>query len=461
MSFLVLFLGILFLLLLIIKFKVNTFIALILTSVVVGLGLGMNFAQIPVSIQNGIGGSLGELAIVFGFGAMLGRLVADAGGAYRIAHTLINVFGKKRVQIAIMAASFIIGIALFFEVGMVLLIPIVFAIALEAGIPLLTLGIPMAAALSVTHGFLPPHPAPTAISGALGANPGQVLMYGVLIAIPAAIIAGPLFTKLAQKFAPDAFQVKTKLTAFGAQKTFKLEETPGFGLSVLTALMPVIFMGITTIFNVVMNDGQPFAIAKNAAGLMVGKNNVEAFLTMIGNPVTAMIFSLVFAMWSMGLHQGLGFKTMMVTVEESVKSIAMLLLIIGGGAAFKQILIDGGISGQISNLFADSNISPLILAWLITVLLRVALGSATVAALTAAGLVAPLMTAAGVNPALMVLVIGAGSLAASHVNDAGFWMFKEYFDLDVKQTLQIWTVLETVIAVVGLLIVLLLNAMGV
>lgn len=166
MSFVVLALGILFLLLLIIKFKINTFIALILTASVVGLGLGMKLQQIPVSIQNGIGSSLGELAIVFGFGAILGRLVADAGGAYRIAHTLIDKFGKQRVQLAIMVAAFIIGIALFFEVGMVLLIPIVFAIALEAAVPLLYLGIPMAAALSVTHGFLPPHPAPTAISGA-------------------------------------------------------------------------------------------------------------------------------------------------------------------------------------------------------------------------------------------------------------------------------------------------------
>ena len=447
MSFVVLALGILFLLLLIIKFKINTFIALILTGSVVGLGLGMKLQQIPVSIQNGIGSSLGELAIVFGFGAILGRLVADAGGAYRIAHTLIDKFGKQRVQLAIMVAAFIIGIALFFEVGMVLLIPIVFAIALEAAVPLLYLGIPMAAALSVTHGFLPPHPAPTAISGALGANPGTVLVYGLIVAVPAAIIAGPLFTKLAQKFAPDAFVIKRQLTAFGKEKQFVLSETPSFGISVLTSLFPVLLMGITTTYTIIYNDGQPF---KNPTGM-------AAFITMIGNPVAAMIISLVFAMWAMGWHQGRKTPDMMATVEEAIKSIAMLLLIIGGGAAFKQILIDGGISGQISQLFIYSAISPLLLAWIITVILRVALGSATVAALTAAGLVQPLMVASHVNPALMVLVIGAGSLAASHVNDAGFWMFKEYFDLNVKQTLLIWTVLETVIAVVGLVMVLIMS----
>ncbi|MDR3191180.1 MAG: gluconate:H+ symporter [Lactobacillaceae bacterium] len=457
MDFAVLVAGILFLLVLIIKFKINTFVSLILTSVAVGVGLGMPLGQIPVSIQNGIASQLGELAIVFGFGAMLGRLVADAGGAYRIAHTLINIFGKKRLQLAIMVASFIIGIALFFEVGMVLLIPIVFAIALEAGVPLLYLGIPMAAGLSVTHGFLPPHPAPTAISTALGANPGHVLVYGLIVAIPTAIIAGPLFSKLAAKYAPEAFTIKKKLTAFGEQKEFKLEDTPSFGLSVLTSLMPVLLMAATTIYTIITNDGKAIQAVTDQAGNVHYPASLEGFMMMIGNPVAAMIFSLVFAFWAMGWHQHRTTKEMMLTVEDSVKSIAMLLLVIGGGAAFKQILIDGGISDQIAVLFKHSSLSPLILAWLIAVILRIALGSATVAALTAAGLVQPLMANAGINPALMVLAIGAGSLAASHVNDAGFWMFKEYFDLDVKQTLQIWTVLETIVAVVGLLIVLLMS----
>ena len=205
---LVLLIGVLILLLMIIKFKINTFVSLIVVAVLVGLGLGMPLGQIPVSIQNGIGGSLGELAIVFGFGAMLGILIADAGGAYRISKTLINSFGKKRIQWAIMVASFIIGIALFFEVGMVLLIPIVFAVALEASVPLIYLGIPMAAGLSVTHGFLPPHPAPIAIAGVLGANPGTVLLYGIIAAIPTVIIAGPVFTKIAKKWVPEAFVVK-------------------------------------------------------------------------------------------------------------------------------------------------------------------------------------------------------------------------------------------------------------
>lgn len=447
MEIMVLVIGIILLLTLIIKFKMNTYVSLIITAVVVGLGLGMPASQIATTIQNGIGSQLGELALVFGFGAMLGRLVTDAGGAYRIANTLIDKFGRRFLQIAVVVASFIIGIALFFEVGIVLLVPIVFAIAIEAGVPVLSLGIPMAAALSVTHGFLPPHPAPTAIAAVLNANAGKVLLYGVIIAISTVYIAGVLFSKIAKKYLPEAFKRNGNLKALGPQKQFKLEETPGFGISVLTALFPVILMAITTIYELIVHDG---VTPKNP-------NAVDNFFGFIGSPSIAMLISLLFAMWSMGYHRKIASKDIMATLEDAVKSIAMLLLVIGGGGAFKQVLIDGGVGDAVKNIFASSSISPLILGWLIAVVLRVALGSATVASLTAAGLVLPLMQGAGIDPALMVLSVGAGSLAASHVNDAGFWMFKEYFDLSVKETLLTWTVLETIISIVGLIGVLLLS----
>lgn len=346
-----------------------------------------------------------------------------------------------------MLASFIIGIALFFEVGMVLLVPIVFAIAIEASVSILYLGIPMAAALSVTHGFLPPHPAPTAITSALGANAGHVLLYGVLIAIPSVIIAGPLFTKIAKRLVPDAFARQGNLTALGPQKTFKLDETPGFGISVITSLFPVILMAVTTIYQMAFNGGK---LPKNPTML-------DSIVGFIGTPAIAMTISLMVAMYTMGWARRIKTLAIMKTIEEAVKSIAMSLLVIGGGGAFKQILIDGGVGDSVTKLFVNANLSPLLLGWLIAVVLRVALGSATVASLTAAGLVLPLMQSAGVNPALMVLSIGAGSLAASHVNDAGFWMFKEYFDLSVKETLATWTVLETLISIVGLIGVLLLS----
>ncbi|WP_409022466.1 gluconate:H+ symporter [Dellaglioa sp. P0083] len=447
MPLLIVFIGILFLLLLIIKFKLNTFVSLIITSFVVAIGLGMPLDKITTSIENGIGSQLGHLSLVFGFGAMLGKLVADSGGAYRIATTLINRFGRKWIQLAVVLASFIIGIALFFEVGIVLLIPIVFAIATELGISVLYLGIPMAAALSVTHGFLPPHPAPTAIASALNANVGMVLIYGLLLAIPVTLIAGPLFAMVAKKYIPSAFKQKGNLSALGTQKEFKLEDTPSFAMSTLTSLFPVVIMAISTVYDMIVNKG---ITPKNP-------NSIDSFFMFVGSPGVAMLLSLLFAIYSMGIARKIPVKDIMASLEVAIKQIAMLLLIIGGGGAFKQVLVDGGVADVISRMFESSSLSPLLLGWLIAALLRISLGSATVAALTAAGLVSGLIAGSGVDPALMVIAIGSGSLIASHVNDAGFWMIKEYFDLTVKETLATWTVLETVVSVSGLGGVMLIN----
>ncbi|MFD2617572.1 gluconate:H+ symporter [Terrilactibacillus laevilacticus] len=433
--------GVLLLLFLIVKFKMNTFISLVIVSILVGLGLGMDLTKIVSTVETGIGGQLGHLALVFGFGAMLGKLVADAGGAYRIATTLINKFGRKKIQIAVVMASFIIGIALFFEVGLVLLIPIIFAIATELGMSILYLGIPMVAALSVTHGFLPPHPAPTAITAAFDANIGQVLLLGLIISIPTTIVAGPLFSKVAVKLMPNAFQRRGNIKALGEQKTFKIEETPGFAISTLTSLFPVILMALSTIVSLVVQ----------------GDSEFKRIIEFIGAPGTAMLISLLIAIYTMGYARKIPMNKIMDSVSESISQIAMMLLIIGGGGAFKQVLIDGGVGDYVAKLFTGSNMSPLLLAWLIAAILRICLGSATVAALTTAGLVAPLMAAGSVNPALMVLATGAGSLIASHVNDAGFWMFKEYFNLSLKETFQTWTLLETLISIMGLVCVLILG----
>ncbi|NLR10281.1 MULTISPECIES: gluconate:H+ symporter [Lactobacillaceae] len=448
MQFVVLILGILLLLFLIIRVKLNTFVSLIVTSVLVALGLGMNPANVATSIKDGIGSSMGELIIVFGFGAMIGRLVADAGGSYRIARTLINLFGKKRLQVAIVVASFLIGISLLFEVGLVLVTPIVFAVALEAEVPFLYLGISMAAALSATQGFLPPQPSPTAVATVLGANIGEMLLIGIIVAIPCVIVAGPIWTRVIRRFNPDLFVIKRSLPAFGEVKEFDLKETPGFGLSVLTSLFPVVFMAAATIYQLVVDGG---AAPKNPHGL-------DAIVSMLGNPVIAMVIALLFAIWSMGFHRQRTMKQISATLEDAIKSIAMLLMVIAGGSAFKEVLIDGGVGKAVQELMMHSKLSPILLAWLITVILRISLGSATVAGMTSAGLVLPLMNTLSADPVMVALAIGAGSLAASHVNDAGFWMFSEYFDLSVKQTFQVWTTLETVISVVGLGMVMLMNA---
>lgn len=446
MELLIVGIGILILLFLIMKLKLNTFVSLVIVSILVAMGLKMPLTQIIVTIENGIGSQLGHLALVFGFGAILGKLVSDAGGAYRISTTLINKFGKKKIQIAVLIASFIIGIALFFEVGLVLLIPIIFTIASELGISILYLGIPMAAALSVTHGFLPPHPAPTAISGIYNANIGMVLLYGFIIAIPTSIIAGPLYTKIAQKIVPDAFNRKGNITALGEQKTFILEETPGFGISTLTSLLPVIIMAVSTCYELLIG------------GKITEQSSLfDQSIAFVGTPGMAMLLSLLFAIYTMGIRRNQTMPQIMKSAEEAIKQIAMMLLIIGGGGAFKQVLIDGGVGDYVAQLFVNSTLSPLILGWVIAAVLRICLGSATVAALTAAGLAAPLMAATGTNPALMVIATGAGSLIASHVNDAGFWMFKEYFNLSIKETFATWTILESIISVVGLAGSLILN----
>lgn len=437
--------GIIALLILIMFLKLNTFVSLIIVSFGVSLALGIPLDNIVTTIESGLGGTLGHLALIFGLGAMLGKLLSDSGGAQRIAMTLVNKFGEKNIQWAVVTASFIIGIALFFEVGLVLLIPIIFAISRELKVSILYLGIPMGAALSVTHGFLPPHPGPTAIAGELGANLGHVLLYGLIVAIPTVIIAGPLFTKLAKRLVPEAFTKTGDIRSLGEQKVFKLEDTPGFGISVFTALLPVILMSIGTFITLLQKT-----IGFNENALVKG-------IGFIGNADVSMLISLLVAIYTMGLARKIPIKNVMESCSTAISNIGMMLLIIGGGGVFKQVLIDGGVGDYVAELFQGTSLSPILLAWIIAAILRISLGSATVAALTTTGLVLPMLGQTDVNLALVVLATGAGSVIASHVNDAGFWMFKEYFGLSMKETFATWTLLETIISVAGLGVILLLS----
>ncbi|MBE7899451.1 gluconate permease [Paenibacillus polymyxa] len=437
--------GILALLVLIMGFKLNTFISLIIVSFGVALALGMPLEEIVKTIEAGLGGTLGHLALIFGLGAMLGKLIADSGGAQRIAMTLVDKFGEKNIQWAVVAATFIIGIALFFEVGLVLLIPIVFAISKELKVSILYLGIPMVAALSVTHGFLPPHPGPTVIAGEYGANLGEVLLYGFIIAIPTVILAGPVFTKLAKKLVPASFTKTGNIASLGEQKVFKSEETPGFGISVFTAMLPVILMSIATIITLFQKT------------MGFEDNSLLAAIRFIGDASTSMLISLLVAVYTMGIARKIPIKDVMASCTTAITHIGMMLLIIGGGGAFKQVLINGGVGDYVADLFNGTTLSPILLAWIIAAILRISLGSATVAALTTAGLVIPMLGQSDVNLALVVLATGAGSLIASHVNDAGFWMFKEYFGLSMKETFATWTLLETIISVAGLGFILVLS----
>ncbi|GBU11706.1 L-idonate and D-gluconate transporter [Enterobacterales bacterium] len=420
--------GVALLLLLMIRFKLNGFIALILVALAVGIMQGMPVDKVITSIKNGVGGTLGSLALIMGFGAMLGKMLADCGGAQRIATTLIAKFGKEHIQWAIVLTGFIVGFALFYEVGFVLMLPLVFTVAAAARLPLLYVGVPMAAALSVTHGFLPPHPGPTAIATIFHADMGKTLLYGSLLAVPTVILAGPVFARFLKgidKPVPEGL--------FNP-KTFTEEEMPGFGVSVATSLVPVILMAFRTVCEMILPKGHP----------------VLAYAEFFGDPVMATLIAVLIAIFTFGLNRGRSMEQVMTTVTESIKIIAMMLLIIGGGGAFKQVLVDSGIEPYIANIMNGSHLSPILLAWSIAAVLRIALGSATVAAITAGGIVAPLIASSGASPELMVIAVGSGSVIFSHVNDPGFWLFKEYFNLTIVETFKSWSILETIISLCGL-----------
>ncbi|PWS26371.1 gluconate permease [Pedobacter yonginense] len=426
MQLLTLLFGILLLFVFILK-KVNTMIALLAVAIITGLLLGMPTNKVMASISNGIGSTLGSMVMVLALGAMMGKLIEDSGSAKKIVFILIKAFGQKNIQWAVLLTGFLVGIPLFYNAGFVVLIPLVFAIASTTGLSKLYIGIPMAAALSVTHGFLPPHPGPIALAGIFHANIGKTLIYGLILSLPIATIAGIYFPRLILK-KQDAI----------ANPHFAVSEEqhlPSGIKSFVTALLPVFLIVAGTIGNSFTAD---FAFKP-----------VFAFLA---DPTAALLISVSIALFL----QNAPIAKAMESCAEGVKSIAMIVLIIAAGGAFKQVLIDSGMGEVVKQLTGGLNMSPLVLAWLITASLRVTLGSATVAALTASGMVLPLI---GPNapPELMVLSVGAGSLMFSHVNDTGFWMFKEYFNLSLKQTFSTWTAMESIVSVLGLVGVMVLN----
>ncbi|WP_261642723.1 gluconate transporter [Erwinia mallotivora] len=429
--------GVVLLLLLMIRFKLNGFVALILVALAVGVMQGMPVNKVIGSIKAGVGGTLGSLALIMGFGAMLGKLLADCGGAQRIAVTLIAKFGKQYIQWAVVLTGFTVGFALFYEVGFVLMLPLVLSIAAAASVPLLFVGVPMAAALSVTHGFLPPHPGPTAIATLFHADMGKTLLFGTILAVPTVILAGPVYARFLKgidKPVPEGLY---------NPKKFSDAEMPSFAVSVWTSLVPVILMAVRAIAEMVLPTGHALL----------------PYAEFFGDPIMATLIAVLIALFTFGLNRGRTTDQVMATLTDSIKIIAMMLLIIGGGGAFKQVLVDGGVDKYIAGLMEGSAVSPILMAWSIAAALRIALGSATVAAITAGGIVAPIIATTGVSPELMVIAVGSGSVIFSHVNDPGFWLFKEYFNLSIGETLRSWSVLETIIAVSGLLGCLALQAM--
>jgi len=427
MTILFVFVSILVLILLITWLKLNPFLAFLISSILAGFLLGLPPEQIAGSIQKGIGGLLGDLVIVIVMGAMLGKLVAESGAAQRIADTLMSIFGVKNVTWAMMVTGLVVGIPLFYNVGFVLLVPLVFSVSYRYKLPAVYVGIPMLAALSVTHGFLPPHPSPAALVAQFGANMGLTLAYGLIVVIPTIIIAGPLFAKFLKGIDSkplQTFQAKQREEA----------DLPGTFNSFFSALFPVFLLVGTTVVSLQMSPDHV----------------LFPYFKFVGDPGMVMLLSLLIATFTLGVKMKFKIPQLMDIYVVAAKDVAMILLIIAGAGALKQVLMDSGVSQTIADSLQGWDVHPLILAWSITAIIRVCVGSATVAGLTTAGIIAPMVSGGNVDPNLLVLAIGAGSLMFSHFNDAGFWLYKEYFNVSVKDTIKSWSVMETIVAVVGL-----------
>jgi GntP family gluconate:H+ symporter len=415
--------------------KLNPFVTLIVVSLALGAAVGMPMGGIVKAFETGVGGTLGHIGLVVGLGTMLGKMMAESGGAERIAKTLINAFGEKNAHWAMLVVAFIIGLPVFFEVGFVLLIPVAFNVAKRTGTPILMVGLPMVAGLSVVHGLIPPHPAALLAVTAYQADIGKTIVFALIVGVPTAILAGPVFAKLISRVV--VADPNNPLEKEFVEKDSHQRDLPGFGITLFTILLPVVLM----------------LIGSWADLFTAPKSLANDLLKFAGNSVMALLIAALVSFFTFGKARGFSREQILKFTNDCLAPIAGITLVVGAGGGFGQILRDSGVSTAIIGVANAAHLSPLLLGWVVAVMIRIATGSATVAMTTACGIVAPIAAASGVavRPELMVLATGAGSLILSHVNDGGFWLVKEYFNLTVPQTFQTWTVLETLISIVALL----------
>ncbi|RXV72829.1 permease DsdX [Burkholderia stabilis] len=431
------------LILMIARYKIYPFLVLIIVSLGLGLVVGMPMDKIVKSFETGTGGTLGHIAIVVGLGTMLGKMMAESGGAERIATTLIDWFGENNIHWAMMFVAIIVGLPVFFEVGFVLLIPIAFNVAKRTGKSLLVVGLPMVAGLSVVHGLIPPHPAALLAVQQYGADIGKTIAFGLLVGVPTAIIAGPMFALMISKFVKLPEHNPLAAQFVDSHTDGRKRELPSFGITLFTILLPVVLM----------------LVGSWADLLFTPKSLPNNLLRFAGNSDVALLIAVLVSFWTFGAKQGFNRDQIQKFCSECLAPIAGITLIVGAGGGFGGVLRDSGISQQIVETAKHAHLSPLLLGWFVAALMRLATGSATVAMTTACGIVAPIAAAAGttVSPELLVLATGSGSLIFSHVNDGGFWLIKEYFGMTVGQTFKTWSLLETIISVLGLSFTLLLS----
>jgi GntP family gluconate:H+ symporter len=423
--------AIIALIVLIARFRLNPFVVITLVSVGLALVAGMPATSVVSSYEGGVGKTLGHIALVVALGTMLGKMMAESGGAEQVARTLIDRFGERNAHWAMVCIAFLVGLPLFFEVGFVLLVPIAFTVARRVGVSILMVGLPMVAGLSVVHALVPPHPAAMLAVQAYQASVGQTLFYAILIGIPTAIIAGPLYAKFIVPHIqlPDENPLAKQFLDREPRK-----QLPGFAITMATILLPVLLMLLGGWANLISTPGSAF----------------NSFLLFVGNSVIALLLATLLSFWTLGIAQGFNRDAILKFTQECLAPTASITLLVGAGGGLNRILVDSGVTNEIVSLAQDFHLSPLLMGWLFAALMRVATGSATVAMTTASGIVAPVAMGLGYpHPELLVLATGAGSVIFSHVNDGGFWLIKEYFNMTVAQTFKTWTVLETLISVIA------------
>lgn len=430
--------AVLGLVLLIARGKFHSFIALVIASIFVGLASGMELPLIAKSFQDGVGAVLGSIAIIVGLGTILGKMLAESGGAEVVAQRLIVIFGRNRLDWAMGFIALIVGIPVWFSVGLVLMVPIMFTLAREAKVPLLHVGIPLIAGLSVAHGLVPPHPGPMVAIELLHADVGKTIFWSLVVGLPTTILCGPILGRwLTKRVFVEIGGIGAVVAPASARKTL-----PGFGLTLFTILLPILLM----------------LLASGADVWLPKEDRLRQWSDFAGNPIVAMLVGVLFSFYSFGWARGFDRKGLAKFTEECLTPIASLLLIVGAGGGFSKVLVASGVGKAMEEIARTSHLSPLLFGWLVAALIRVATGSATVAISTAAGIMVPIVAhLPGTNLVLLIISMGAGSSVFSHVNDGGFWFVKEYFNMTVAQTLQTWTVMVTAKSLVELVLVLVLD----
>ena len=471
MPLLIVGIGILILLLLISKFKLNAFLALLVTSFVVGLLCDMNPLDILDSVIKGIGETMGKIVLILAFGAMLGKILEESGAAHTITFRMIDLMGLKNVQYALLITGFLVGLPMMYNASFLVLVPLIFTFASTTKLPTIWLALPLCSALSVAHCFLPPHPAPTYISFIYNADVNKVLLYGLIPMVPACLIGGVWLSRFTKKIVvsppSDLFQ----------ERKFEKSELPGLGISIFCAVTPILLMlfgamtdlafgpppakaeftkmgieSITGFYQLIFTEK---GFSSQSANLMSG---VLTFFKFMSDANVALFISVVVAIFTLGLRKGRKMDDVMNSSAKSIGAISMIILIIAAGGAFSQVLKDSHVIEYIRSISSSLQMNPLLMAFLIASVFRLAVGSATVATITTAPIMLPIAQQTGVSPELMVLATGAGSVMWSHFNDSGFWMFKEYFGLNIKQTFQTWTLMESTVGIVGIVTVMIMSA---